>query len=40
MEPHPDTILVVDDTPTNLEVLFIGLKKAGYTVFLNENGVC
>ncbi len=38
MNPHPDTILVVDDTPANLGVLFAGLRNAGYKVLLNENG--
>jgi PleD family two-component response regulator len=38
MNPHPDTILVVDDTPANLGVLFTGLRNAGYKVLLNENG--
>ena len=33
-----DTILVVDDTPANLGVLFTGLRNAGYKVLLNENG--
>jgi DNA-binding response OmpR family regulator len=34
----PDTILVVDDTPTNLGMLFDGLRTAGYRVLLNEDG--
>lgn len=38
MNPQPDTILVVDDTPANLGVLFTGLRNAGYKVLLNENG--
>ena len=38
MNPQPDTILVVDDTPANLGVLFAGLRNAGYKVLLNENG--
>ncbi|MFQ3632083.1 response regulator [Roseiflexus sp.] len=33
-----DTILVVDDYPANLGVLFTGLKHAGYRVLLNERG--
>lgn len=38
MAPQPDTILVIDDTPANLGVLFTGLRNAGYKVLLNENG--
>ncbi|GAB4129747.1 MAG: hypothetical protein Fur005_38870 [Roseiflexaceae bacterium] len=38
MSIRPDTILVVDDTPTNLGMLFDGLRMAGYRVLLNENG--
>jgi DNA-binding response OmpR family regulator len=34
----PDTVLVVDDTPTNLGMLFDGLRAAGYRVLLNEDG--
>jgi DNA-binding response OmpR family regulator len=33
-----DTILVVDDTPANLAMLFTGLRSAGYKVLLNERG--
>ncbi len=38
MTKSPDTILVVDDHPANLGVLFTGLKNAGYRVLLNERG--
>lgn len=38
MTKSPDTILVVDDYPANLGVLFTGLKNAGYRVLLNERG--
>lgn len=38
MNQAPDTILVVDDTPANLAVLFTGLRRAGYKVLLNERG--
>lgn len=33
-----DTILVVDDTPSNLQVLFTYLECAGFTVLLAQNG--
>jgi len=33
-----ETILVVDDTPTNLEVLFDFLSKAGFKVLFAEDG--
>ena len=32
------TILVVDDTPSNLQVLFTYLENAGFTVLLAQNG--
>ncbi len=38
MTQPPATILVVDDTPANLAVLFTGLRRAGYKVLLNERG--
>lgn len=38
MNQSPDTVLVVDDTPANLAVLFTGLKRAGFKVLLNERG--
>lgn len=38
MNQAPDTVLVVDDTPANLAVLFTGLRRAGYKVLLNERG--
>jgi signal transduction histidine kinase/DNA-binding response OmpR family regulator len=31
-------ILIVDDTPTNLQVLFTCLEKAGYRVLVTQNG--
>ena len=34
----PSTILVVDDTPTNLEVLFDFLSNAGFKVLFAEDG--
>lgn len=33
-----DTVLVVDDTPSNLQVLFTYLECAGFTVLLAQNG--
>ena len=33
-----NTILVVDDTPSNLQVLFTYLENAGFTVLLAQNG--
>jgi signal transduction histidine kinase/DNA-binding response OmpR family regulator len=33
-----NTILVVDDTPSNLQVLFAYLEYAGFTVLLAQNG--
>jgi len=37
--PTPkDTILVVDDTPTNLGVLFDSLEDAGYRVLVSTDG--
>jgi signal transduction histidine kinase len=33
-----DTILVVDDNPTNLSVLFDTLERAGYRVLINARG--
>jgi signal transduction histidine kinase len=33
-----DTILVVDDDPTNLDVLFTSLSSAGYRVLVANNG--
>ena len=41
MNPHMpvgSTILVVDDTPNNLKVLFDFLNQAGYKVLVAENG--
>ncbi len=38
MSTPSDTILVVDDTPTNLALLFTGLRNAGYKVLINERG--
>ncbi|MGB9751085.1 MAG: response regulator [Roseiflexus castenholzii] len=38
MSQSPDTILVVDDTPANLALLFTGLRRAGYKVLINERG--
>lgn len=38
MTQVPDTVLVVDDTPANLSMLFTGLRGAGYKVLLNERG--
>jgi signal transduction histidine kinase/DNA-binding response OmpR family regulator len=35
---HQDVILVVDDTPTNLQILFSCLETAGYKVLLAQNG--
>ncbi|VEP11922.1 GAF sensor signal transduction histidine kinase [Hyella patelloides LEGE 07179] len=32
------TVLVVDDTPSNLQVLFAYLENAGFTVLLAQNG--
>jgi two-component system, sensor histidine kinase and response regulator len=31
-------ILVVDDNPTNLQILFKALKKTGYQLFIDESG--
>jgi DNA-binding response OmpR family regulator len=36
MNTPSDTILVVDDTPANLAILFTGLRNAGYKVLINE----
>jgi DNA-binding response OmpR family regulator len=38
MNTPSDTILVVDDTPANLAILFTGLRNAGYKVLINERG--
>lgn len=38
MSTPSDTILVVDDTPANLALLFTGLRNAGYKVLINERG--
>lgn len=38
MTSQQDIILVVDDDPINLGVLFAGLRNAGYKVLLNYNG--
>jgi DNA-binding response OmpR family regulator len=38
LNSKPDMILVVDDIPTNLGLLFDGLRAAGYRVLLNEDG--
>lgn len=38
MNEQQETIMVVDDTPTNLGVLFTALKNAGYKVLLDSNG--
>lgn len=38
MSTPSDTILVVDDTPANLVLLFTGLRNAGYKVLINERG--
>ncbi len=38
MSDLPDTVLVVDDHPANLGVLFTSLRNAGYRVLLNERG--
>jgi len=35
---HSKKILVVDDNPTNIDVLFLHLQHAGYTVFVATNG--
>jgi two-component system, NtrC family, sensor kinase len=35
---HENTILVVDDTPTNLQVLFDVLSEQGYRVAIAKNG--
>lgn len=32
-------ILVVDDTPSNLQVLFAGLEKVGFKVLVAQNGI-
>ena len=37
-EAITNTILVVDDTPTNLEVLFDFLSNAGFKVLFAEDG--
>lgn len=36
--PQKDTILIVDDTPTNLQVLFDLLSEQGYRVAIAKNG--
>jgi signal transduction histidine kinase len=33
-----ETILVIDDTPTNLEVLYSGLSSAGYEILVEMDG--
>jgi signal transduction histidine kinase/DNA-binding response OmpR family regulator len=38
VDMHQDVILVVDDTPTNLQILFSCLETAGYKVLLAQNG--
>lgn len=35
---HPLKVLVVDDTPTNRQILMVFLKKLGFSVVLAENG--
>ena len=32
------TILIVDDNPTNLDILFAYLDYVGFTVFIAEDG--
>ena len=36
---HPKTILVIDDSPTNLEVLYETLSYAGYEVLVEMDGL-
>jgi signal transduction histidine kinase/DNA-binding response OmpR family regulator len=36
---HIHVILAVDDTPSNLQVLFVGLEKAGFKVLVAQNAV-
>lgn len=38
ISPEQNTILVVDDTPTNLQVLFDVLNESGYRVAIAKNG--
>ncbi len=38
MTSHRDTILIVDDTPTNLGVLFDYLRNSGFKVLVAEDG--
>ncbi|GAB5521224.1 MAG: hypothetical protein RhofKO_34750 [Rhodothermales bacterium] len=38
MEDHPGTVLVVDDTPQNIAVLFSHLSQSGFKVLVAESG--